>query len=134
MSKEEMREIIEAIKQMSVMDVMELVKTLEEEFGVKAASVAPVTVAPADMTVPDTNAPTPVDEEQSEFKVVLQEVGAKKIEVIKAARKVVPTLALLEAKQLVESAPATLKEGVSREEADQIKEILESAGATVKIE
>ena len=130
MTKEE---ILVAIKEMSVMDLAGLVKTLEEEFGVSAA--APVAVASAGapgVATAGTEAGVE-EEEQSEFNVVLKDMGANKISVIKAVREVT-TLGLKEAKELVESAPTTVREAVNKDEADQIKEKLESAGAQVTLE
>ena len=128
-------EVLEAIKQMSVLDLAELVKSLESEFGITAA--APVAVAPAAMAAPGgaaaPEAAAAPDEEQFEFSVVLQDIGANKINVIKAVREVT-TLGLREAKELVESAPARVKEAVPREEADKVKTALEAAGATVNVE
>ena len=125
-------EVLEAIKQMSVLDLADLVKSLESEFGITAA--APVAVAPAAalgaVAAPEAAA---ADEEQFEFSVVLQDIGANKINVIKAVREVT-TLGLREAKELVESAPARVKEAVPREEADKVKSTLEEAGATVNVE
>ena len=128
-------EVLEAIKQMSVLDLAELVKSLESEFGITAA--APVAVAPAAVAAaPGAAAPeaaaTP-DDEQFEFSVVLQDIGSNKINVIKAVREVT-TLGLREAKELVESAPARVKEAVPRDEADKVKTALEAAGATVNVE
>jgi large subunit ribosomal protein L7/L12 len=128
-------EVLEAIKQMSVLDLAELVKSLESEFGITAAApvaVAPAAVAAAPGAALDTAAAAP-DEEQFEFSVVLQDIGANKINVIKAVREVT-TLGLREAKELVESAPARVKEAVPREEADKVKSALEGAGATVNVE
>ncbi len=129
-------EVLEAIKQMSVLDLADLVKSLESEFGITAA--APVAVAPAAVAAAPGGAAAPEaaaapDEEQFEFSVVLQDIGANKINVIKAVREVT-TLGLREAKELVESAPARVKEAVPREEADKVKTALESAGATVNVE
>ena len=128
-------EVLEAIKQMSVLDLADLVKSLESEFGITAA--APVAVAPAAVAAaPGAAAPeaaAAADEEQFEFSVVLQDIGANKINVIKAVREVT-TLGLREAKELVESAPARVKEAVPREEADKVKTALEAAGATVNVE
>ena len=125
-------EVLEAIKQMTVLDLADLVKSLESEFGSTAA--AAVAVAPAAVlgaaAAPETAA---ADEEQFEFSVVLQDIGANKINVIKAVREVT-TLGLREAKELVESAPARVKEAVPREEADKVKSALEGAGATVNVE
>lgn len=130
MNKEEM---LEAIKQMSVIDLADLVKSLQEEFGVSA--VAPVAAAPAPVSAGSAQAATdaPADEEQTEFAVLLQDIGANKINVIKAVREIT-TLGLREAKELVESAPARVKESIGKDEAQKIKETLEGAGATVKVE
>jgi len=122
-------EILDAIKEMSVLELSELVKELEEVFGVSAA--APVAVAAAAPS--EAESTSPAEEEKSEFNVVLKEIGAKKINVIKAVRSVT-TLGLKEAKDLVESAPAPVKEAVGQEEADEAKKSLEEAGATVAIE
>lgn len=128
MTKEE---IIAAIKNMSVLDLAELVKALEAEFGVKAA--APVAAAaPAGGVQGATGAPAAEAEEKTEFTVVLKEIGANKINVIKAVREVT-TLGLKEAKELVESAPKAVKEGIAKDEANTIKQKLEAAGATVEV-
>ncbi|MFW6174704.1 MAG: 50S ribosomal protein L7/L12 [Chloroflexota bacterium] len=124
MTKDEM---IAAIKEMSVLDLSELVKALEEEFGVSAA--APVAAAPA---AADGGAAPAEEEEKTEFNVVLKEIGSNKIAVIKAVREQT-SLGLKEAKDLVESAPANVREAVSQEEANAAKTALESAGATVEI-
>ncbi|MEE8363533.1 MAG: 50S ribosomal protein L7/L12 [Dehalococcoidia bacterium] len=126
MTKEEM---VAAIKEMSVLDLADLVKTLEDEFRVSAA--APVAVAAA-TTNGDGADGAPAAEEQTEFNVVLKEFGANKIAVIKAVRELTP-LGLKEAKDLVEAAPSNVKESVSQEEADESKAKLESAGAVVEI-
>lgn len=123
MSKDD---LIDAIKQMTVMELADLVKALEEEFGVSAA--APVAVA-AVGAVP---AAEEAAEEQTEFNVMLTSFGESKINVIKAVREVAG-LGLKEAKELVESAPKAVKEGVSKEEAAVVKEKLEAAGASVEI-
>ena len=128
MTKEE---ILEAIKEMSVLDLSQLVKDLESEFGITAAAPVAVAAAPAAGAAPAAEAPP--EEEQYEFAVVLQDVGANKINVIKAVREVT-TLGLREAKELVESSPTKVKEGVTREEADKTKETLTAAGATANIE
>ncbi len=119
-------EIMTAIKNMTVLELSELVKTLEAEFGVTAA--APVVAA---APVP-TEAPAPAAEEITEFSVILKEVGANKISVIKAVRELTP-LGLKESKDLVESAPTAVKEGVNKDEATAMKQKLEAAGATVEI-
>ena len=121
-------DILEAIKGMNVLELSELVKDLEETFGVCAA--APVAVAAASDGAGSASAPAA--EEKTEFSVSLKDIGANKINVIKAVRSIT-TLGLKEAKDLVESAPATVKEGVSQEEADEAKKALEEAGATVEI-
>jgi large subunit ribosomal protein L7/L12 len=126
MSKED---IITAIKGMTVMELAEVVKALEEEFGVSAAPVA-VAAAPG---APGAVASAEEVEEQTEFSVVLKEIGPNKISVIRAAREV-NSLGLKEAKELVESAPKALKEGVNKAEAAAIKEKVEAAGAVVEIQ
>ena len=125
MTKEE---LIAAIKNMSVLELSELVKALEAEFGVSAA--APVGVAAPGAAAPAAAAPEA--EEKSEFTVVLADVGANKINVIKAVREATG-LGLKESKDLVESAPATVKEGTTKGEAGTLKEKLEAAGATVEV-
>lgn len=120
-------ELIETIKSMSVLELAELVKALETEFGVSAA---PVAVAPT--AAVSAEAAAPKEEEPTEFSVILQAVGENKINVIKAVREVT-TLGLKEAKDLVEAAPKAVKEGVTKEEATAVKEKLEAAGATVQI-
>ena len=123
-------EILEAIKGMSVLDLADLVKTLEEEFGVSAA--APVAMATVQSVAGTAEAAAVEEEEQTEFNVQLQEIGPNKINVIKAVREVT-TLGLKEAKDLVESAPTTVKEGISKDDAEQLKEKLEGAGAVVAV-
>ncbi len=119
-------EIIATIKNMTVLELAELIKTLESEFGVTAAPlVATTAVAP-------TAAPAEEKEEKVEFSVILKDFGANKINVIKAVRELT-TLGLKESKDLVESAPKAVKEGVSKEEAATAKQKLEEAGATVEI-
>ena len=122
-------ELIEGIKGMSVLELAEVVKALEDEFGVSAA--APVAMATV-QGVAGTAEAAAVEEEQTEFNVILKDIGAKKINVIKAVREVT-TLGLKEAKDLVESAPTAVKESVPKDEADQLKEKLEEAGATVEV-
>ncbi len=121
-------EIMAAIKNMTVLELAELIKTLEAEFGVSAA--APVVTAAA--TAPtEAAAPTPA-EEKTEFNVILKDMGANKINVIKAVRELT-SLGLKESKDLVESAPKPVKEGVSKDEATAMKQKLEAAGAMVEI-
>ena len=119
MNKEQ---IIEAIKAMTVLELNELVKACEEEFGVSAA--APVAVAGAVAAA--------AEEEQTEFTVVLKEAGAEKIKVIKAVREITG-LGLKEAKDLVDGAPQNVKEGIEKAEAEAIKASLEEAGAVVEL-
>ncbi len=123
-------EILVAIKEMNVMELSDMVKALEEEFGISAA--APVAVAAAPAAGGASADGAAAAEEQSEFEVNLKEIGPNKINVIKAVREVT-SLGLREAKELVESAPAAIREGVAKEEANQIKTKLEEAGAAVEI-
>src|SRR3984893_9116572 len=117
---------VKQIESMTVLDLSNLVKALEERFGVSAAAAMPVAVAGGGA------AAAAAPEEQTEFAVVLQEVGEKKINVIKAVREVT-SLGLKEAKDLVEGAPQTVKEGVSKDEAATIKKRFEEAGAKVTV-
>ena len=119
-------EIISAIKEMNVVDLADLVKSLEDEFGVTAAAPVAATAAPA-------SAEAAIEEEEkTEFEVHIREIGPNKINVIKAVREVT-SLGLREAKELVESAPAAVKESVPRDEADSVKAKLEEAGAVVEV-
>ncbi len=120
-------EILDAIAEMSVMDVVELVSAMEEKFGVSAAAAVAVAAGPA-----AGGGEAAAVEEKTEFDVVLSAVGDKKVNVIKAVRGITG-LGLKEAKEMVDGAPATLKEGVSKEEADEAKAQLEEAGATVEL-
>ncbi len=119
--------IIESIEQLSVLELAELVKALEDKFGVSAA--APVAVAAAGSAGP---AAAPV-EEKSEFDVILADAGANKIGVIKAVREIKPDLGLKEAKDLVDTAPKKLLEGAKKEDAEAAKKKLEEAGAQVEL-
>jgi len=123
LSKEE---ILQAIKGMTVLELAELVKALEEEFGVSAA--APVAIAAA----PAAAAAAPAAEEKSSFDVILANAGDKKIQVIKVVRELTG-LGLKEAKDLVDGAPKPIKEGVDKDEAEEIKKKIEEAGGTVEI-
>ena len=118
-------DILESISSMSVMDVVELVSAMEEKFGVSAASVAAVAPAAA-------GAPAEAAEEQTEFTVKMSSFGANKVAVIKVVRNATG-LGLKDAKDMVESAPVTVKEGASKTEAEDIKKQLEEAGATVEL-
>ena len=123
MNKEE---LIAAIESMTVLELADLVKALEEKFGVSAAAPVAVAAGPA-------AGAAAAAEEKTEFDVVLTDVGPEKIKVIKAVREVVSGLGLKEAKELVEAAPKALKEGVSKEEAEKIKKMFEEVGAKVEI-
>jgi large subunit ribosomal protein L7/L12 len=121
--------MMEEIKGMTVLELNELVKALEEEFGVSAAAAAPVMVAGGGAGAAGGEEAA---EEKTEFDVMLNSIGDKKINVIKAVREVT-SLGLKEAKELVESAPAAVKEGVNKDEAEEIKKKFEAAGAQVEI-
>ncbi|MFC1899603.1 50S ribosomal protein L7/L12 [Chloroflexota bacterium] len=118
-------DIMTAVKSMTVLELSDLIKAMEDEFGVSAA--APVVTAAA-----TTAAPAAAAEEKTEFNVVLKDMGANKINVIKAVREIT-SLGLKESKDLVEGAPTPVREGVNKEEADSMKEKLEAAGATVEV-
>ena len=119
-------EIIAAIEKMTILELADLVKEMEEKFGVSAA--APVVVG----AVAGGEA-APAEEEKTEFDVILKAAGAQKLKVIKVVREVVEGLGLKEAKEIVEAAPKTIKEGVSKEQAEEIKKKFEEVGATVEI-
>ena len=123
MASEKITNILEEIKSLTILELADLVKAVEEEFGVSAA--APVGVVAA-------GAAAPVVEEKTEFDVILAGFGANKLGVIKAVREITG-LGLKEAKELVEGAPKALKEGVSKDEAEKVKAALTEAGATVEI-
>ena len=124
MASEKITNILEEIKSLTILELNDLVKAVEEEFGVSAA--APVGVVAA------AGAAAPAAEEKTEFDVVLASFGAKKLDVIKVVRELTG-LGLKDAKDLVEGAPKTIKEGVSKDEAEQVKAALTEAGATVEI-
>ncbi len=124
-------EVLSAIKEMNVLELADMVKALEDEFGITAAAPVAVAAAPA-AGGGAAAAEAPPDEEQTEFEVTLKEIGPNKINVIKAVREVT-SLGLREAKELVESAPTAVKEGIVRDEADTIKGKLEEAGAVVEV-
>jgi len=123
---EKVTQLIEDVKALSVLELSELVKALEEEFGVSAA--APVAVAAA----PAAGGAAPAEEEQTEFDVILKEIGEQKIKVIKVVREITG-LGLKEAKALVDGAPKPIKEGVTKEEADEIKGKMEEVGAGIEV-
>ncbi|MBQ7173335.1 MAG: 50S ribosomal protein L7/L12 [Clostridia bacterium] len=124
MASEKITNILEEIKSLTILELNDLVKAVEEEFGVSAA--APVGVAVA------AGAAAPAAEEKTEFDVILAGFGDKKLDVIKAVRELTG-LGLKDAKDLVEAAPKAIKEGVSKDEADKVAEALKAAGATVEI-
>ena len=124
MASEKITNIVEEIKSLTILELADLVKAVEEEFGVSAA--APVGV------VAVAGAAAPAAEEKTEFDVVLKSFGAKKLDVIKAVREITG-LGLKEAKEMVEGAPKNVKEGVSKDEAESIKKTLEEAGAEVEV-
>ncbi len=124
MASEKITNILEEIKSLTILELNDLVKAVEEEFGVSAA--APVGVAAA------AGAAAPAAEEKTEFDVILASFGANKLNVIKAVREITG-LGLKDAKDLVEGAPKTVKEGVSKDEAEKVKAALTEAGATVEI-
>ena len=124
MASEKTTQILDLVKELTILELADLVMALEDEFGVSAAPVA-VAAAPG-------AAAAPAAEEKTEFDVVLKSFGEKKLDVIKAIRGITG-LGLKEAKEMVEGAPKTVKEGVSKEEADKIAEELKAAGAEVEI-
>ncbi len=127
MASEKVLNLIEEVKSLTVLELAELVKALEEEFGVSAAApVAAVAAAPV------AGAAAPAAEEKTEFDVILANAGSEKIKVIKVVREITG-LGLKEAKDLVDNAPKPIKEGASKEEAEQIKSKLEEVGASVEL-
>ena len=127
MASEKINALIEEVSNLTVLELSELVHALEEKFGVSAA--APVAVAAG----PVAAAPAEEVEEKTEFDVVMTSFGAEKVKVIKAVREIVSGLGLAEAKALVEGIPAKIKEGISKEDAEELKKKLEEVGATVEI-
>ena len=125
MASEKITNILEEIKSLTIIELADLVKAVEDDFGVSAA--APVGVVAAAGA-----AAAPAAEEKTEFDVVLKSFGAKKLDVIKAVREITG-LGLKEAKEMVEGAPKTVKEGVSKDEAESVKKALEEAGAEVEV-
>ena len=121
---EKTTQILDLVKELTILELADLVKALEEEFGVSAAPVAVAGAAVA--------AAAPVEEEKTEFDVVLTDAGASKLNVIKAVRSITG-LGLKEAKDMVEGAPQTVKAGVSKEEAEKVAAELKEAGATVEV-
>lgn len=124
MASEKVTQLIEDVKALTVLELSELVKALEEEFGVSAAAPVAVAAAPAGAA--------PAAEEKTEFDVVLTDIGSSKIGVIKVVREITG-LGLKDAKELVESAPKAVKEAVSKDEAEELKKKIEDAGAKVEL-
>ncbi|WP_409229311.1 50S ribosomal protein L7/L12 [Gudongella sp. SC589] len=125
MASEKVLNLIEEVKSLTVLELSEMVKALEEEFGVSAAAPMAVAAAPA-------AAAEAAAEEQTEFDVILSSAGGEKIKVIKAVREITG-LGLKEAKELVDNAPKPIKEGASKEEAEELKAKLEEVGASVEV-
>ena len=125
---EKVEKLIEEVKELTVLELSEVVKALEEEFGVSAAAPAAVAAAP----VAGAAAPAAAGEEKTDFDVILAEAGQEKVKVIKVVKDITG-LGLKDAKALVDGAPKAVKEGASKEEADEIKAKLEEAGATVEV-
>lgn len=125
MASEKVLKLIEDVKALTVLELSELVKALEEEFGVSAAAPVAVAAAPADTSAP-------AAEEQTEFDVIMTSFGAKKIDVIKVVRELT-SLGLKDAKDLVEAVPKAIKEKISKADAEEVKKKLEEAGATVEL-
>ena len=122
----DIQKFIEEVKGLTVLELNELVKALEEEFGVSAAAPVAAGGGPAAAAAPE-------EEEKTEFDVVLKAAGATKIAVIKAVREAIPGLGLVDAKAMVDGAPKTIKEAVSKENAEEIAEKLRAAGAEVEV-
>ena len=125
MATEKTMQLLEEIKSLTILEMADLVKALEEEFGVSAA-------APVGVAVAGGAAPAAAAEEKTEFDVILANAGASKLNVIKVVREITG-LGLKEAKEMVEGAPKTVKEGVSKDEAESVKKALEEAGAEVEV-
>lgn len=132
MASEKVQSIINTLDTLSVLEVAELSKALQEHWGVSAAAPVAVAAMPGAAAAGGAAAPAAV-EEKTEFDVILKEAGAQKIPVIKVVRELVSGLGLKEAKELVESAPAAIKKGVSKEEAAEAKKKLEEVGASVEV-
>ena len=129
---EKVEKLVEDVKALTVLELSELVKALEDEFGVSAAAPVAVAGAVAVAAAPAAGAAAPAAEEKTEFDVVLKSVGQQKIQVIKVVREITG-LGLKDAKAIVDAAPKSIKEGVSKEDADSMKEKLVAAGAEVEL-
>ena len=130
MASEKVSQAMELMQSMTMLEFNELKETFKETFGVTAAVAMPMNGSSA---TPSGGDAAPAVEEQTEFTVIIKDAGAQKIQVIKAVREVVPALGLKEAKDLVDGAPATVKDGLTKEEANAMKEKLEAAGAGVEV-
>jgi len=126
-------QVLDIIKEMTILELRDLNTKIQDEFGITAAAPVATAAAPAAAAAGDGAAPAAVEEEKSEFTIVLKEVGANKINVIKAVREVT-TLGLKEAKDLVEAAPTNVKEGINKADADAIMKKLQEAGATAEMQ
>jgi large subunit ribosomal protein L7/L12 len=134
MASDKLNTIAEQIQGLTLLEASELVKLLEEKLGVSAAAPVAVAAAPGAAAAGGAAAPAAAAEEKTEFEVVLKDAGAQKIPVIKVVRELTGgTLGLKEAKELVESAPASIKKGITKDEANDAKKKLEEVGATVEI-
>jgi large subunit ribosomal protein L7/L12 len=122
-----MSKLVDVIKKMTVMDLVNEIKAIEEEFGVSASAPVAAVAAPA------AAGESAAVEEKSEFKVTLKDVGSEKIKVIKALRSAIPELSLKDAKEKAESAPCTIAESAPKDDAKKMKEVLEAAGAKVEL-
>ncbi len=120
------KKVLEIVEKMTVLELADLVKVMEDKFGVSAAAAVAPVAGPAEEA--------PAEEEKTMFNVVLKDAGSEKINVIKAVREINPDLGLKEAKEVVESAPQTLREEVKKEDAEEMKKKMEEAGAKVELE
>lgn len=133
MASDKVQSIIDTLDTLSILEVAELSKALQEHWGVTAAAPVAVAAMPGAGGAAAGGAAAPAVEEQTEFDVILKDAGAQKIPVIKVVRELVSGLGLKEAKELVESAPAAIKKGVTKEEATEAKKKLEEVGASVEV-
>jgi large subunit ribosomal protein L7/L12 len=126
-------QVLDIIKAMTILELRDLNTKIQDEFGITAAAPVAMAAAPAAAAAGDGAAPAAVEEEKSEFTIVLKDIGANKINVIKAVREVT-TLGLKEAKDLVEAAPTNVKEGINKTDAEAIMKKLQEAGATAEMQ
>jgi len=126
-------QVLDIIKEMTILELRDLNTKIQDEFGITAAAPVAMAAAPAAAAAGDGAAPAAVEEEKSEFTIVLKDIGANKINVIKAVREVT-TLGLKEAKDLVEAAPTNVKEGINKADAEAIMKKLQEAGATAEMQ